>query len=159
MRSHIGLGISYNGYVMGLGFFLMNAIATKMFGQCISSSSISRSTSMGIAGVLHLAFYLFFILVDVPLNYIKDAEEKGSDEDYTQLHVPQSMTYVVIFCGAAVFAVGDAVWEVSDRCTMCTDYIQMHAFLCTSVGIFFPPTVRELIYVYAHTLYSRTTKS
>lgn len=99
------LGASYNGYVLAC-FFGANTVVTYGYGW-VAGTRFGRRGLVVLATCAQGAFYAFFLCWPMPENYVSS----GQAGDWHRVREATAGDKAVLFLGAVVFALGDAVWE------------------------------------------------
>lgn len=97
------LGTTWDGYVMAT-FYGTNALATYLLGRA-AATRFGRRGCFTLAALVHAAFYAWFLVWRPQTHYVQDGD------DWVQQTTPQGYDYGMVFLGAVVFAIGDAVFE------------------------------------------------
>lgn len=102
-------GIKLVGFVTAM-FFASNAIATRIWGNLISSGRVKRMTALTVATFVKIIFVVILLIV-----YLTGFEPAYSiDPDtgkWIKINPVQSFRVFLLFCGACFFAIGDSVYE------------------------------------------------
>eukprot|EP00940_MAST-03C_sp_MAST-3C-sp2_P003298 g3298.t1 len=125
------LSLKNTGFVVAT-FYFVNAAFTYLAGT-IGVKNFGRTPFLAIATVCHVAFFVWMLLWSAPDNYEQQCSvddclpggscsgnsclapygpnERHSDKYEFEINTPSWDIYFRILLGAAVFGIGDAVWE------------------------------------------------